>query len=98
MLFRAPESHPRSLLKAISWRIVGSLDTFALSLFVTHNFVFAGSIASAETVTKIVLYYVHERAWASVPWGRPRPAPTEAEAPEAANERAPALAPVSLAD
>lgn len=75
MLFRAPESHPRSLVKAISWRLVGSLDTFVLSLFVTHSFVFAGSIASAETVTKIVLYYFHERAWAAVPWGRPRTEP-----------------------
>ena len=55
MLFRAPETHHRSIVKAISWRILGSLDTFLLSLFVTHNFVFAGSIASAETVTKIAL-------------------------------------------
>lgn len=77
MLLRAPESHPRSLVKAISWRLVGSLDTFMLSLFVTHNLVFAGSIASAETVTKILLYYFHERAWAAVPWGRPKAATAE---------------------
>ncbi len=72
MFLRAPESHPRSIVKAISWRLVGSLDTFILSLVITHNLVFAGSIASVESITKIILYYFHERAWAAVPWGRAR--------------------------
>jgi uncharacterized membrane protein len=89
MLFRAPESHPRSLVKAISWRILGSIDTFVLSLFFTHSLVFAGSIASTETLTKIVLYYFHERIWAGVPWGHRPAAPVEPN---------PALAPVPLAD
>ena len=82
MLFRAPESHPRSLVKAVSWRLLGSLDTFILSFLVTHSFVFAGSIASFETVTKIILYYFHERIWAVVPWGR-QAAPTTPAAPVA---------------
>lgn len=93
MLFRAPESHPRSLVKAISWRLVGSLDTFLLSLFVTHNFVFAGSIASAETVTKVLLYYFHERAWASVRWGQPRVEEPQAQPmPQQAAAQPPAAA------
>ncbi len=96
MLFRAPESHPRSLVKAISWRFVGSLDTFVLSLIVTHNFVFAGSIASAETVTKIFLYYFHERLWTIVPWGRTRVAPVVIETPHP--ESAPALTPVQVSN
>ena len=75
MFLGAWEGHHRSLVKAISWRVAGSLDTLMLSYLVTRNFVFAGSIASAETVTKIVLYYVHERAWTVVLWGkRPRQA------------------------
>jgi uncharacterized membrane protein len=93
MLFRAPESHPRSLLKAVSWRILGSIDTFVLSLLFTHKPFLAASIAGTETITKILLYYFHERAWASVRWGR-RPLPVEAERPETA----PALAQVSLAE
>ncbi|MDR3513069.1 MAG: DUF2061 domain-containing protein [Caulobacteraceae bacterium] len=97
MLFRAPESHPRSLVKAISWRLVGSLDTFMLSLFVTHNFVFAGSIASAETVTKIVLYYFHERAWASVPWGRPKTAAEIVETEQAGSTLQPVAITAPLA-
>lgn len=73
----APNSHLRSLAKAISWRVVGSLDTFILSMIVTGNGKYAISIASAEAVTKIALYYLHERAWRRVKWGRleARPAP-----------------------
>ncbi|MYZ48989.1 DUF2061 domain-containing protein [Rhizobiales bacterium L72] len=69
-------------MKAVSWRITGSVDTFVLSWLITGNLVFAGSIASTEIVTKIVLYYLHERAWAFVPWGR-RTAPAAVAADEA---------------
>jgi uncharacterized membrane protein len=66
----AREGHHRSVAKAISWRLTGSIDTLLLSYLVTKNLVFASSIASAETITKIVLYYAHERAWTAIPWGR----------------------------
>ncbi len=84
MFLRAPEAHSRSFIKAISWRILGSIDTFIISYFVTGKLVFALSIASVETVTKVVLFYFHERAWTLVPWGRgdkapPPPTPTPAE-------------------
>lgn len=63
------EAHARSAAKALSWRIVGSLDTFALSFLVTGSLVLAGSIASAETITKVILFYFHERGWRRVRWG-----------------------------
>ena len=66
----APNARLRSLLKAISWRVVGSLDTFILSMIVTGNAHYAVSIATAEALTKVVLYYVHERLWRRVAWGR----------------------------
>lgn len=66
----AADSHLRSLVKAVSWRVVGSLDTFLLSLLVTRNAGHAVSIASIEALTKIALYYGHERVWRRVPWGR----------------------------
>src|SRR3546814_4609504 len=53
----------------MSWRVLGSIDTFLLSLFFTHRAKAAGAIASTEVVTKLLLYYVHERAWARVRWG-----------------------------
>ena len=70
MFLRAPEAHSRSLVKAVSWRVLGSIDTFVISYFITGKLVFAASIASVETFTKIVLFYFHEQAWARVPWGR----------------------------
>lgn len=66
----APNSHVRSLVKAVSWRVVGSADTFILSLIFTGSGKYAVSIATAEALTKIALYYVHERVWRRVPWGR----------------------------
>lgn len=66
----APNSHIRSLIKSISWRAVGSVDTFVLSLLVTGNVKHAASIASVEVLTKVFLYYLHERVWRTVSWGR----------------------------
>ncbi len=59
----------RSLAKTVSWRALASLDTFLLSYLITGRLLYAGSIASAEVVTKVVFYYLHERAWAHVDWG-----------------------------
>ncbi|HEX3699989.1 MAG TPA: DUF2061 domain-containing protein [Phenylobacterium sp.] len=89
MFLRAPEAHSRSFLKAVSWRMVGSIDTFVISYFVTGRLVFAFSIAGVETFTKICLYYLHEQAWARVPLGRADQvkAKTQAE-PQAAVEPA----------
>ena len=77
MTLTVREAHSRSFLKAVSWRITGSVDTFLLSLLITGSFKFAGSIAATEMITKIVLYYFHERAWALVPWGRHGRRPAE---------------------
>jgi len=88
MLFRAPEAHSRSLFKAISWRMLGSIDTFVISYLVTGKLVFAASIASVETVTKVILFYGHERMWAAVPWGRADKVAL-APPPEAAAQPAP---------
>lgn len=84
MFLRAPEGHSRSILKAVSWRVLGSIDTFVISYFVTGKLVFAASIASVETFTKIMLYYFHERAWAFVPMGRADKVAAEPEAAPAA--------------
>ena len=75
----AQEAHLRSLAKAVSWRFIGSMDTFILSFLVTGNAVWAVSIASAEAVTKIILYYLHERVWRRVAWGRLEAAPAREE-------------------
>jgi uncharacterized membrane protein len=90
MLLRAPEAHSRSIVKAISWRILGSIDTFVISYFVTGKLVFAASIAGVETFTKICLFYFHEQAWARVPWGRADRAKAAKAAKLAAEQAKPA--------
>jgi uncharacterized membrane protein len=60
----------RSALKAVTWRIIGTMDTFLLSWFITKEPVTAGAIASFEVLTKTILYYFHERGWNKVSWGR----------------------------
>ena len=67
---RAPHvTRRRSVAKSISWRTLGSLDTFVLAFLITGRFTWGVSIAGAEVLTKMVLYYVHERAWAYIGWG-----------------------------
>lgn len=83
----APNSHIRSLIKSISWRAVGSLDTFILSFLITGNVKHAASIASIEVLTKVVLYYLHERVWRRVSWGRLDATPEPVLAPVKPAER-----------
>jgi uncharacterized membrane protein len=70
------DTHSRSLAKAISWRITGSIDTMILSFLITGSIKFAAAIGLTEVVTKSVLYYLHERAWLKIPFGREAPAKT----------------------
>lgn len=60
----------RSVVKTISWRTVGTLDTMIISYFITGNLVMAASIGSIEVFTKMVLYYFHERAWNKLSFGK----------------------------
>ncbi|GGD45015.1 hypothetical protein GCM10012288_19180 [Malaciobacter pacificus] len=64
----------RSVVKTISWRTLGTLDTIIISYFITGNLVMAASIGSIEVVTKMILYYFHERAWNKISLGRVKPA------------------------
>lgn len=75
-LFQSHEAHRRSFVKAVSWRVLGSIDTFLLSWFFTGSPKAAGAIATSEVLTKMVLYYGHERAWSAVQWGF-RPVPND---------------------
>jgi len=60
----------RSLVKAISWRATGTVDTIVVSLLVTGKLKLAVSIGAIELFTKICLYYVHERVWNRLSFGR----------------------------
>lgn len=60
------ETHKRSLVKALSWRVFATLTTISISYVVTHKVGAALTIGSIEVVAKIFLYYAHERIWNSV--------------------------------
>lgn len=62
------DSHGKSLVKSISWRILGTLDTIAISWALTGTLSLALSIGSIEVFTKFLLYYGHERIWNSIKW------------------------------
>ncbi|WP_378185561.1 DUF2061 domain-containing protein [Aquimarina sp. W85] len=64
------ESPVRSIAKAISWRIIGTLDTLLISYVLTGELILATSIASVDFVTKMILYFFHERLWNLIKWGK----------------------------
>ena len=64
------ENIKRSLLKTISWRICGTLDTVLISWLITGTLALAFSIGLIELLTKMILYYFHERAWNKINWGK----------------------------
>ena len=63
-------SNARSLVKAISWRIWGTIDTFVISYIILGKAKLALAISSIEILTKILGYYIHERVWNKIKWGR----------------------------
>jgi uncharacterized membrane protein len=67
------EKPQRSLAKAISWRVTGTLDTMVISFLITGQLKWAVSIGLVELFTKLVLYFLHERLWNRIPFGRAKP-------------------------
>jgi len=60
----------RSVVKSISWRIIGTLDTIVIAWFITEEVGMAITIGSIEFFTKMFLYFFHERAWNIIKWGK----------------------------
>ncbi len=63
------ESHLRSMLKALSWRLLATSTTFIIVYLVTGKASIATSIAGVKVITKMIIYYLHERAWQLLPRG-----------------------------
>jgi uncharacterized membrane protein len=66
------EKPSRSLLKAISWRATGTLDTILITYLVTGQVKWALSVGFVELFTKVFLFFVHERVWDRLAFGRIR--------------------------
>jgi uncharacterized membrane protein len=63
------ESHLRTLLKTMSWRIIATTTIIGISYFTTGSIALALEIGFVEFFVKMILYYVHERAWQLAPRG-----------------------------
>ncbi len=64
------EKIKRSVVKTLSWRAVGTIDTILISWLLTGALTLALSIGAVELITKMILYFVHERVWNSIKWGK----------------------------
>ena len=60
----------RSFVKALSYRIWGTLSSFVVAYVITKNATLSVAIAFWETVVKVFIYYAHERGWNYIQWGR----------------------------
>ncbi len=73
------DSPTRSILKALSWRVIASAATFVITYVIVRNSAgktdaealkFASAIASVDVIAKLILYYLHERLWTNIYWGK----------------------------
>jgi uncharacterized membrane protein len=63
-------SKKRSLAKSLTWRLIAVISTFLIGYFMTGSLTFAASLTIVSNVINFVLYYLHERVWLKVDWGR----------------------------
>lgn len=75
----ANEKPYRSIVKAISYRIIGTVSTILISFIITGNFKFAVSIGSLELFSKIIIYFLHERMWDRIKLGKVEAKPIDYE-------------------
>jgi uncharacterized membrane protein len=59
----------RSLAKTMTWRFIATIDTILIAWLLTGSWSIGFGIAGIEVVTKMALYYFHERSWAASDWG-----------------------------
>ena len=62
------DTQKRTLAKTMTWRITASLTTFLIAWILTGDILVGASIGSIEAVSKIFLYYFHERIWTNISW------------------------------
>jgi len=64
------ENKKRSIIKTISWRILATLTTMSIVYLFTGKLILALSVGGIEAIAKIILYFVHERTWNKINYGR----------------------------
>jgi adenylylsulfate kinase len=67
------DSNARSVAKAVSYRVMGSMVTALIVFVYSRDATVSMGVGAADMFLKIALYYIHERLWNYIPFGRPRP-------------------------
>lgn len=63
-------SKRRSLAKSLTWRVVAVVSTLLIGYAMTGSWAFALSLTLVSNVINFVLYYIHERLWLGIGWGK----------------------------
>jgi len=66
------EAHSRTIAKAISWRAIATLTTMIIVFLFTRRIILSLGVGLAEVIAKITFYYLHERIWEKISWGKSR--------------------------
>lgn len=64
------EYHKRSLIKAISYRLIGTIVTTLIVFIFTRKLSISLGVGSVDIIVKIIIYYLHERVWDKTYWGK----------------------------
>jgi uncharacterized membrane protein len=70
-LFTKNPSVKRHIAKTITWRIIGTIDTMVIAWVISGDPMTGVKIGGLEVLTKMVLYFMHERIWFKVNYGLP---------------------------
>ena len=60
----------RTLIKTITWRLIATVASLIIAFLISNDWKVAGSIASIQVIIHTVLYYLHERLWINIRWGK----------------------------
>ena len=63
------ETPKRSIAKSLTWRVLATLTTIIIVYILTGDLAIAGAVGAIEVLAKIIIYYLHDRAWNSIAWG-----------------------------
>lgn len=67
---QSKESHARSIVKSITYRVLIVISIFIITFLTTGRLADAATITGISAITGTIIYYLHERAWSHIHWGR----------------------------
>ena len=73
MLSKTKEFRSRSIIKGITWRVIATATTMGIVYVATGNLELVAGVGAADVLIKLFFYYIHERAWGHIEWGKTIP-------------------------